>query len=62
MDVQTWFRDLEVDDLLDSPYLLLGSIAHIVDQLAELRDRWGITDVAVLGSSLGAMERVLAAS
>lgn len=61
-EVQSWLPGAEIEDLLDSPYLLLGTVSHLHEQLLELRERWGIAEVVVLGSSLGAMEQVLGAS
>ena len=31
------------DVLLASPYLLVGSVTHIVDQLHRTRERWGFS-------------------
>lgn len=33
------------DDLLDSPYVFIGSVDHLVDKLIELRDRFGVRSV-----------------
>jgi len=57
--VQSWLPRAAIEDVLDSPFLLLGTVSHILEQLLELRERWGIAEVVVLGSSLGAMEQVL---
>ena len=39
---QRW-AGLTVDDILESPFVLLGSIDEIVDQLVARRRRWGIS-------------------
>jgi probable F420-dependent oxidoreductase len=36
-------EQLTVDQVLDSPYLLLGTVAQIVEQVRAARDRWGVT-------------------
>jgi probable F420-dependent oxidoreductase len=35
------------DDLLDSPYVFIGSVDHLVDKLGQLRDRFGVGSVMV---------------
>ncbi len=41
------FPALTVDDLLDSPFLLLGTHQQMVEQLVERRERFGVSYVAV---------------
>lgn len=49
-----------VDEVLVAPYVLLGTVEQIVDQLHAARERWGITRWAVREDALGTTERVLA--
>lgn len=54
-DYASWPPDLVVnvpadaDDLLDAPYCLIGTVAHIVEQLQERRERYGISYITVHG-------------
>ena len=52
---------LSVDDLLSVPYVLIGTIAQIVEQLVDARDRWGITRWVVRLDALDVAEQVIAA-
>jgi hypothetical protein len=33
---------IALDDLLESPYTLIGSVPELVDKVRRARDRWGI--------------------
>ena len=54
-DYASWPPDLVVNvpsdaaDLLDVPYCLIGTVAHIVEQLQERRERYGISYITVHG-------------
>jgi len=52
---------LSVDDLLAVPYVLIGTVAQIVEQLRDARERWGITRWVVRIDALDVAEQVLAA-
>ncbi|MEJ7585735.1 MAG: LLM class F420-dependent oxidoreductase [Acidimicrobiales bacterium] len=49
---------LSVDDVLDSPYVLLGTPAQIADQLRERRERFGVTHWVTFGERPGSDQRV----
>ncbi len=52
---------LTVDDLLAVPYVLVGTIAQIVEQMVTARERWGITRWVVRIDAMDVAERVIAA-
>ncbi len=52
--------EIGVEDLLAVPYVLVGSIAQVVEQLHSARERWGITRWVVREPALDAAEKVLA--
>lgn len=54
------FRSLSVDQALESPFLLLGPVDHVVDTLRERRERWGISYVVVFDRSVDTFAPVLA--
>jgi alkanesulfonate monooxygenase SsuD/methylene tetrahydromethanopterin reductase-like flavin-dependent oxidoreductase (luciferase family) len=49
-----------VEDVLAVPYVLIGTIAQIVEQLRDMRERWGITGWVVRTDALD-VEQVLVA-
>ncbi len=53
-------QSLNVDAALESPFLLLGPIDHIVETLRERRDRWGISYVVVFDRSVDDFAPVVA--
>ncbi len=53
--------DLAVHDVLAVPYVLIGTIPEIVEQLHCARDRWGITRWVVRVGALDVAEQILAA-
>jgi probable F420-dependent oxidoreductase len=52
---------LAADDVLSSPYLMVGSVPTLVDRLLEQRERWGFTHYTVRQDALGQLEPVIAA-
>ncbi|UYM07705.1 LLM class flavin-dependent oxidoreductase [Solicola gregarius] len=52
--------DASNEDVLHAPYVLLGTIEQIVEQLYAARERWGISRWAVREDGLDVAERVLA--
>lgn len=48
-DFTAWVPGATVDDILDSPFLLLGTAAQIAEQLRERSQRFGIDTWTVLG-------------
>ena len=48
-------------DLLAVPYVLIGTITQIVEQLVDARERWGITRWVVRLDALEVAEQVVAA-
>jgi probable F420-dependent oxidoreductase len=52
---------LEVEDVLESPFVLVGSVAEIVERLQARRERWGYTYFTVQQSSAQEFAEVLAA-
>jgi probable F420-dependent oxidoreductase len=48
-----------VDDLLAAPFVLIGTVAEIVEQLWAARARWGFTRYTVRAGTLDAMTDVL---
>jgi len=53
--------DLDVHDVLAVPYVLIGTIDQIVEQLHTARERWGITRWVVRVGALAVAEQILAA-
>jgi hypothetical protein len=57
--LQPLLPSLSVDDLLTSPYGLIGTVEEIADQLCQQRDELGISYIAVFEKDLEAMSRVI---
>lgn len=57
----TRLPSLGPDDLLATPYLLIGSAPTLVDRLVEQRERWGFSHYTVRPDALGQLEPVVAA-
>jgi probable F420-dependent oxidoreductase len=55
---QRWTA-LSVDDILDSPFVLLGSVDEIAAQLLARRERWGISYYVVFESVIDAFAPVV---
>ena len=47
------------EEILDAPYCLIGTVAHIVEQLQERRERWGISYITVHGGHVDALAPVI---
>lgn len=54
------WTDLSVDDVLQTPYALIGTVEQIVESLQEVRRRWGISYFVVHEWSLDAIAPVVA--
>jgi hypothetical protein len=52
---------LTADEVLSTPYLMVGSAATLVDRLIEQRERWGFSHYTVRQDALGQLEPVIAA-
>lgn len=51
---------LSASDVMTAPYVLVGSVDEIVDHLAMVRSRWGITRFVVRPPTLDSVEQVVA--
>jgi probable F420-dependent oxidoreductase len=51
---------MSVDDVLATPYLLVGSVWELIDRLVERRERWGFTHYTVRPDALDQIEGVMA--
>ncbi len=56
---QRWSA-LTAGDILDSPFVLLGSLDEIVAQLVARRARWGLSYYVVFDAALAAFAPVVA--
>lgn len=52
---------LNADEVLSTPYLMIGSAATLVDRLLEQRERWGFSHYTVRSDAQGQIEPVIAA-
>ncbi|MGB7051182.1 MAG: TIGR03621 family F420-dependent LLM class oxidoreductase [Acidimicrobiales bacterium] len=52
---------VNVDDVLATPYLLIGSVDEVIERLIERRERWGFSHYTVRGEALPDVEPVVAA-
>ena len=50
---------LSAKDVLTTPYLLIGSVATIIDRLIEQRERWGFNHYTVRRDALGQFEPII---
>jgi probable F420-dependent oxidoreductase len=57
--VQPILPSLTVDDILSSPYGLIGSIEEIADQLRDRRDRLGISYITAFEKDFDAMSEII---
>lgn len=57
----TRLPSLTADDVLSTPYLMVGSSTTLVDRLMEQRERWGFSHYTVRQDALGQLEPVIAA-
>ena len=51
---------LTVDDVLETPYLMIGTTDHLIDKLREQRARWGISHYTVRPDTLDQIAPVIA--
>ena len=58
---RTRLPSLTADNVLATPYLMVGSEAALVDRLLEHRERWGFSHYTVRRDALGQLEPVIAA-
>lgn len=58
-EVQPLLPAVTADDILSSPYSLIGTPGQIADQLRERRDRLGVTYITVFEKDLDAMATVI---
>jgi probable F420-dependent oxidoreductase len=58
-ELQPLVPQLSIDDILSSPYSLVGTAAQIAEQLQERRDRLGISYITVFEKDLAAMAEVI---
>jgi probable F420-dependent oxidoreductase len=47
------------EEILDAPYCLIGTVGHIVEQLQERRERWGISYITVHGGHIDTLAPVI---
>ena len=47
------------EEILEAPYCLIGTVAQIVDQLQERRERYGISYITVWGDFTEALAPVI---
>jgi probable F420-dependent oxidoreductase len=59
--VATHLPTLSVQDVLDTPYLMVGTRDSLVDKLQQQRERWGFTHYTVRPDALGQVEPVIEA-
>jgi len=59
--IATHLRTMSVDDVLATPYLMVGSEWELIDRLVDRRERWGFTHYTVRADALGQIEGVIAA-
>jgi len=58
-DLQAEAPGLTAEDIVSSPYLLVGSAAHIVDQLRDRRERLGVSYITVFEPDFEAMTSII---
>ncbi len=54
-------ESLDLDTALNAPFLLLGTVPQIIDQLHEMRERWGVTYLTMFEHDADAMAQIIAA-
>jgi probable F420-dependent oxidoreductase len=54
-----WTTELTVDDLLESPYFLFGTVGDIVEHLHACRERFGLTSWSLLGRTTADVSPVI---
>jgi probable F420-dependent oxidoreductase len=51
--------NMPVEDVLETPYLLIGTVSEMADQLLRSRERYGFSAIAVLGTHMEALAPVI---
>ena len=54
------WTQLSPEEILESPYVLIGSVGRLVDDLQARRERWGISDYVIFEPYLDAFAPVVA--
>jgi len=54
------FPSLDVDHVLDTPYLMVGTVDGLVEKLLRQRARWGFCHYTVRKEALGHLDPVIA--
>lgn len=57
---RTHLRSLGSKDILDTPYMMVGSVDELVEKLLAHRERWGFSHYTVRREALGQLEPVIA--
>ena len=50
---------LSVDDILSSPYSLIGTVEEIAEQLRDRRDRLGVSYITVFEKDFDALAKII---
>ena len=58
-DLASRWPELSVDELLESPYLLVGTVDQMVEDLRARRERWGISYYTVFEPFMSAFAPVV---
>ncbi len=58
--VERHLRSLTVDDVLATPYLLVGTRKGLIERLVAQRERWGFSHYTVRSDALGQIEPIIA--
>ena len=59
-ELQKTWKPLSVAEILDAPFVLIGTVDEMVDALQARRDRWGISYVVTFEQYLDALAPVVA--
>jgi len=57
---RTHLRPLGSEIILDTPYMMVGSVDELVEKLLAHRKRWGFSHYTVRREALGQLEPVIA--
>ena len=52
---------LSVDDAIESPHSLVGTVTQVVDDVKRMRDRWGITYISIDAQNIDDLAPVIEA-
>ncbi len=58
---RTHLPSLEPQQIVDTPYLMVGTTDALVEKLLDHRERWGFSHYTVRREALGQLEPVIAA-